>query len=100
MKKLLIIVLLTLSMVACSNKANYELPVDEYPQTIFDQISELPEEIQEKIIVPTEFPFKIEEPSYRKEETSDGRVLVTALHFISVAEEKMIKLSCISQHPI
>jgi hypothetical protein len=79
-------------MVACSNQTNYELPLDEYPQTFFDQISELPEEIQEKMIVPTEFPFKIEEPSYHKDETSDGKVILTALDFVSVAEEKTDKI--------
>lgn len=79
-------------MVACTNQTNYELPLDEYPQAFFDQVNELPEEIQEKMIVPTEFPFTIEEPSYHKDETSDGKVILTALDFVSVAEEKDDKI--------
>ncbi|MGD6966373.1 hypothetical protein ACQCVP_08090 [Rossellomorea vietnamensis] len=92
MKKLLSILLLTLSMAACTNQTNYELPIDEYPQAFFDQVNELPEEIQEKMIVPTEFPFKVEEPSYHKDETSDGKVILTALDYVSVAEEKTDKI--------
>ncbi|WP_421378088.1 hypothetical protein ACOJQI_12100 [Bacillus salacetis] len=92
MKNLLTIVIISFTMVACSNQTNYELPLDEYPQNFFNQVSELPQEIQEKMIVPTAFPFEIEEPSYHKDETSDGEIILTAIDFVSAAEEKTDKI--------
>lgn len=54
------IVLFVLMIGACSNHSSYELPVKEYPQSFQQEISKLPKDIQDKIKVPTEFPFDVE----------------------------------------
>ncbi|MFI8574937.1 hypothetical protein ACIGEL_04425 [Rossellomorea aquimaris] len=59
MKKILII-LLVLMNGACSNNSAYELPIKEYPQSFHQEVSKLPKDIQDKIKVPTEFPFDVE----------------------------------------
>jgi hypothetical protein len=91
MKKLLLLIL-SMLMVACTNQTNHELPLDEYPQSFFERVSELPEDIQERMIVPTEFPFEVEKPFYHKNETPDGKIILTAVDFNSVADEKKDKI--------
>jgi hypothetical protein len=59
MKKIFII-LLVLMNGACSNNSAYELPIKEYPQSFHQEVSKLPKDIQDKIKVPTEFPFDVE----------------------------------------
>jgi hypothetical protein len=59
MKKIFI-VFFVLMIGACSNDRAYELPIKEYPQSFHQEVSKLPKDIQDKIKVPTEFPFEIE----------------------------------------
>jgi hypothetical protein len=54
------IVLFVLIIGACSNHSAYELPVKEYPQSFHQEVSKLPQDIQDKLKVPTEFPFDVE----------------------------------------
>jgi hypothetical protein len=59
MKKIFIVVFV-LIIGACSKHSAYELPVKEYPQSFHQEVSKLPKDIQDKIKVPTEFPFDVE----------------------------------------
>ncbi|WP_064090922.1 hypothetical protein [Rossellomorea aquimaris] len=83
MKRIFIIVL-GLILIACSNQKTFELPVEEYPKTFTQEVNELPKENQEKMKVPTKFPFKVEYKNFSKDQMRNGKVLLTAVDFSHV----------------
>ncbi|TMU83557.1 hypothetical protein FGG79_19195 [Bacillus sp. BHET2] len=59
MEKKIFILVLIFILVACSNHSAYELPITKYPQSFQEEVSKLPEDIRDKMKVPTKFPFNV-----------------------------------------
>ncbi|MBM7585673.1 hypothetical protein JOC86_002215 [Bacillus pakistanensis] len=91
MNKIMIIIFCFM-MVACSNQKTFELPLDEYPQTFLQEVSKLPKEYQEKMKVPTEFPFEVEFLNFSKDEVKE-QVILTAVDFEPVDAELSDKIN-------
>ncbi|OXS59563.1 hypothetical protein B0G93_11035 [Bacillus sp. V-88] len=60
MAKKIFILLLIVTLGACSDHNKYELPISKYPESFQKEVSKLPEDIRDKMKVPTKFPFNVE----------------------------------------
>ncbi|MGG4166462.1 hypothetical protein ABEW00_03140 [Rossellomorea vietnamensis] len=60
MEKKIFMLLLIVTLGACSNHNEYELPISKYPESFQIEVNKLPEYIQDKMKVPTKFPFNVE----------------------------------------
>jgi hypothetical protein len=80
MKKISII-LIALTLIACTSQKRYDFPLDEYPETFFQQISKLPEENLEKMQAPTAFPFPSEYVTFTKNQNRNGIILTAGIDY-------------------
>ncbi|MFD2681800.1 hypothetical protein [Bacillus seohaeanensis] len=92
--KRIIILLCSLLMVACSNQHTFDLPLNEYPQTFHQEVSKLPKDIQEKMKVPTKFPFEVKFFRFSvSPEVKNGSVLFTSVEYEPVDAELSDKIN-------
>jgi hypothetical protein len=93
MKKISIL-LFSLLIVACSNQQTSDLTLNEYPQTFHQEVSKLPKDIQEKMKVPTKFPFEVKFFRFSvSPEVKNGSVLFTSVEYEPVDTELSDKIN-------